>query len=310
MTFLELLAHRGIPFRRSASDATRVYLCCPFCTDNHHSADTSFHLGVHFHRWLANCFRCGWKSSHGTQSKILRRIGVPQDLVQDEETPQALRSPTPRLPSDFQLLSSTRKGDTFAQQAYSYLKQRGVTQQQIQRNRIGFSMVGRFAYRIVFPVMVRKKLEGIVARDFTGTSPVRYLNSSGEKSLYNAPSAFRARKVVLSEGIFKALALEQVTDYTSLAVLGHSLTGKQTQQLQDLGVGRVAVWPDPDRVGIHGALEIADALLDMGVAVEMVAPPEQQADEMEAKELQRHWSARRPYDQNLRNRCQNLMLDR
>lgn len=294
MTFLECLAVRGVPYRRKASSPVEIRLCCPFCADYHETVDTRFRLSLNISTGEAHCYNCDWKwNGKNTLAKVLARLGIAAVEVATEDAADVdINTPRPSLPVDFQPLNDkVATHDRFARRAYQYLLRRGVTLRQMRRNRIGFSMVGRYAYRIVFPVLVRGKLEGVVARDFTNLSKVRYLNSVGEKSLYNLQVS--DTHAVLSEGIFKALTLERVLCCSSLALLGHAITDKQMQQLQDFGVRDIVLWPDPDVPGIAGVLDVGAKLLDAGFSVQVIyPPPTTQADETSDSDLRKLWARR------------------
>ncbi len=278
MTFQNVLLKRGIRFHHSPSDPYEVAICCPFCVERGESADTRFRLGVNVQTGKAHCFNCRWKSNKSI-NYILRRLGLQQDTVDsydqvvDERPPEIIR-----LPKDFTPLSG--KLDSMDQEAYDYVIRRGVTPKQILRKNIGVSYLGRYAYRIIFPVMEGSKLRMIVARDFTGTEKNRkYLNSVGEKYLYNYRKS--AESVILCEGIFKSLRLERAItgEEKAVALLGHDITEIQLAQLLKAGCKSALIWPDPDRAGSRGAISIASKLIDANIETSVMMGVVKPADE-------------------------------
>lgn len=256
MTLQDTLARQHVAFRRGHSDPNKISIHCPFCVERGKSQDTQFRLCLHAKLGWGKCLHCGWSWRHAVLY-VLRRVGineVPKGFEQEAEK----RTPPVQLPEDFQVL--TQASDDLDNQAQKYLLDRGITLNQIAANRIGVSYVGRFAYRILFPVYAEGKLRAINARDFTGRQKPKYLNTVGDKYLYH----FDPKKevLILSEGAFKALRIQQVTPHASAALLGHDLTTIQLGQIKSSAVKTIILYPDPDPVGKAGIIKLADSLVD------------------------------------------------
>jgi hypothetical protein len=194
------------------------------------------------------------------------------------------------LPEDFTKLTNPKID--WEEIALDYLVRRGITPLQIRNHKIGVSLIGRYAYRIVFPIYKDKRLHGIVGRDFTNKQEPRYLFNVGEKALYNMRKG--AQRVVLAEGVFKALRLAQALPrtYCCVAMLGHTLTEVQQQQLAD--IEEAVLWLDPDNVGVRGGFRVAGLLQAQGVRVSFVLP-EQPADDVPLWALRRAFRQRQPF---------------
>ncbi len=302
MTVTDLLTARGIKFRLSSNQVaeTNIQICCPFCPERGESLDTRFRLGWNTRTDEAHCYNCGWGSKHYTKSKVLRKLQLSVmevDAVVGSEGSAPPPEPV-HLPKGFQRVTELDAKDDLEGIPLLYLKRRGITRAQMKRLKIGITLVGKYAYRIVFPVYANKHLEGFVSRDWTGDREPRYLNSKGERSLYNLGAFHGQDEVVLSEGIFKALYIENhIEGVCSLALLGHSITDKQLAQLEALKCKQVVVWPDPDKVGVQGAFDICDKLVEHRIDSYIICPPPtKQADELSPEQLMGHWLTRRPYD--------------
>lgn len=295
MALAEILEARGIEVQYGHGSEIRI--CCPFCVDRGESADERFRLGINQRTGGGHCFNCDWSSKDSAPKWVLIKLRMKSDAddlgpvhIEEEE----VEAPPLALPDGFTLL---RKADDYwSRRARKYLLDRAVTKQQIKEKLIGYTMQGRYAYRIIFPVLNEGKLVGLVARDFTGQAKVRYLNSTGDKYLWNYRPAIRGhRTIVLSEGIFKALCLERLGDLTSASVLGHNITTNQIQQLEAGGYRTVVLWPDPDKAGIDGVVHMAQILQDRSFKVKTVVRynkkgkarvPSKQADELPERRVQ------------------------
>jgi hypothetical protein len=256
MNLREALLRQRVRFRQSAGNRQELQLCCPFCIESGHSDDVGYHLGVNAGTGAGMCFRCGRKSRY-MASMLLRQLKIDTVVNFDNgAAPQTEEAPPVALPKDFTLLGGNLEGLDFT--AQKYLTDRGVTLAQIRECGIGVSYIGRYAYRIVFPVWVKRVLKGIVARDFTSRGEPKYLNSPGEKWLFHFDP--EAEACVLSEGAFKALRIQQVFTGSSTALLGHDLTPAQLKQIVESKCKQITLYPDPDVVGRRGVVTIADKL--------------------------------------------------
>lgn len=294
---LEALLARGIQFRRSPSNPAEISLCCPFCSENR------FRLGVNIQKDLGHCFNCDWRSRRATEDLAeAMDLGVllaEEDVPDRGESKDDPKSSRPALPDDFVLMSDAPHGALY-RKASEYLARRMVKDWQIKEKKIGVSLTGRYAYRIVFPVYYGKVLQGIVTRDFTDQQEPRYLNSRGMKAVYNSP-AHKKNKAVICEGIFDCLAVERVVslmNYDVLALLGHALTEKQEARLSDYR--DIFLWPDPDVPGIEGFIGIAKQLrLRHSVFVVPPGRMTKDAGAMTPSEIAYQWAGRAPFSESL-----------
>jgi len=276
--------------------------------------DKKYRLGINYLTKQGHCFRCDWASRDNSVNEFLDRK-TPLLLLRagwidkEDSGPIQVKEPPPKivLPEDFTLLHQvTDQYDRLAWQAHVYLKDRGISKACMRAKQIGVSFCGRYSYRIIFPVYWLGRLKGIVARDFTKQALAKYLNSPGEKYLYNLPDT--ATDIILSEGVFKALAIEAATGLPSAALLGHSLTEIMLKQLRytmkSFHKLSITIWPDPDSVGRKGAIEVAKQLTDnfTMAKIYLVSPvPDKQADELSAGEIRDRYKARVPYSWALAN---------
>lgn len=262
MTLAELVY--GYLTYRERSKENELWVKCPFCNDN------QYRMGLNLANGKAQCFRgsCGWKTSNKTYlfNSLAKQFGVTSTLS-DKEQPkqkekQEVKHLPVKMPSEFEPLWKD-VNEEIGKRALDYLLKRGITKEQIHLHRIGFCAVGKFSYRIIFPVYTRKTLVGLVGRDFSGVSITnsevpRYLNSEGTKTLYNVPSV-KSKLAILSEGPIDALAIERAVQFgDSLGRLGSTLTHDQEKIL--LRYKEICVWPDPDMVGVKGSIAVCKFL--------------------------------------------------
>ena len=289
MSLITELRRKRIPFGISASNSAEITLCCPFCVQRGHTADTEFKLGVNVKNGKGHCFRCDWKSQR-SHWYLARALDLGElnfgDFVHEEE--KQVEQKELKLPPDFTRLwyRGKRPKGFLYEMAFNYLIERRVSLAQIEKHKIGVSFVGEFAYRIIFPVYQKGELIGIVARDFTDNQKAKYKNSVGKKYLYNLKSRHKRRfSAILCEGIFDCLALERTfPQYDVIALLGHSLSEDQISDLT--WYHKLVFWCDPDRVGIKAFLSLAEQFVVLGSKVFVITPhPSKDAGSMTTKEL-------------------------
>jgi DNA primase len=253
----EALEAAGIEVRPGAS-AEEIWMCCPFCQERGESPDGRFRFGVNLRTGQAQCFNCEWKGrGEYTFNQIQRSLSTGAIEAAQEIRKKHRHKEKPRLPEDFELLRPpTKETDYWNNKAYKYVRSRGVSEGQIQRKHIGYSLVKEMAYRVVFPVYVRGKLKGLVGRDMTGKQDIPYKNSVGGKALYNVQDKPQ-KTVVLMEGIFDTLVSEKPArkiDMDVNGLLGHDLTDDQLELLEPYKT--IILWLDPDEAGLKGLMKI------------------------------------------------------
>ena len=287
MRFTDVLLHHGIRFRQMRGDPNEVQMHCIFCREKRGEQDTTYCLHVNTASGAGHCWHsaCGWKSRHAVFQIVRKLAGYAQAEAFAPEEEASEEAHPVKLPADFQRLTAVY--DDLDRNVLAYLHKRGILNKQIYQYSIGVSYLGRYAYRILFPIWHERKLKFFTARDFTGTQTPKYLTPSGEKWLYGFDP--KAETCILSEGVFKSLRIAQVTHFNSAATLGHSLTDRQLEQIREGKCSRVIVWPDPDTAGRKGAVSICDRLAEeWGGSIQVVADVDAPADEVPVPDLAVH----------------------
>lgn len=306
------LQSQGIEWKKGNNDS-EIRICCVFCVERGESQDYRFRLGINVEKGFCHCFNCGYKRRSFKELAYRLELGEVDNavlLVEGKSTAKV------RLPVDFEQIyfsKNSEDDDYWNRKARSYLQSRGLTRNQISDNNIGLSLIGRYGYRIIFPVYSSKDLEGFVARSFLPNArPPRYLNTPGIKSIYNLrkPSS---RELVLSEGIVKCFRLENYERqfhraFDSGSLLGHDITEYQESMIKERRYKVITLWPDPDSVGTEGFLKVADKLSSR-YRVKIPWPlPKKQADKMTMEEIEKSFEGRRNFNEEVALRWQSEMM--
>ena len=206
-----------------------VRLNCPSC------GDQKYHLYFNTLHQCGLCFKCNFSpsllklivESEGLDDAGARRF-LQKDTLRTGETPQmfpetslisqsgrAPEEPLLSLPLGFKLLNPL---DKFP----SYAVSRGITYEVAEEFKVGMTLLGRYAWHLIFPVFKNGRLFGFVARRMSNDGPRRYLYPKGFKTsevLYRIDELF-GDNCVLVEGVFDCIPLQ----FEAAALLGSFLS--------------------------------------------------------------------------------------
>lgn len=289
VSLIGLLNKKNIRYQTTTTD--EIQICCPFC------GESRFRLSWNVVKNAAVCFNggCDFRSKKAA-SAIFRKLEIEAafdvpTFEPIETKKKVTRTPWPR---DFKKLSP--EGGYYNRKGYKYMRGRGMSSATIGAFHLGMVLTGRQRYRVLFPLTWRGKLRMLIGRSIFPDVEPRYLNSIGEKFVYNLPDK-DAGTIVLSEGCVKAIAISAATSMPSCASLGHSITPLMIEQLQSAGVCRIVLWSDPDWQGLHGVRKMASLLEANGIDVSVLWPaPLKQADDYSKQQLRRMLKKRvKPY---------------
>lgn len=170
--------------------------------------------------------------------------------------------------------------------ARSYLEERGVPDWQLERWHVGYATRGRCAWRVVVPVHTGGRLVSYVARLFVvDPSLPRYdaarqsdVGARPEAALFGEPGFDPDGEVAtVTEGVFKALAMERAGAPNPCAILGaQNLGAEKVEILARFRVLLVAMDPDAAGEKAFRAIEAAVGRYSDVRRVPLVAAPDDQ----------------------------------
>jgi len=262
MNFTDILNSKQIEWHPGGKDG-EISICCPFCLDQGETEDTKYRLGINILSKKAHCFNCEWSSKENTFNKVLEKLNIEDDDEEIEEVQikKDKEEIDGKLPETFELLYPKKKDKDFIK-AYDYLRQRGISNNQIEQYKIGFCLGGKYSNRIIFPIYLKHKLQCFIGRDFTDKQELRYKNSKGEKTLYGIPK-HRLDTALLVEGVIDKLSAEHVLDKIDIiGIPGRTLKDTDIKLLE--GYKEIIRVPDDDGPGLRGTLKDAKKLQEAG----------------------------------------------
>lgn len=270
-----LLERLGIEGKRRGRE---IWACCPL--PGHEERTPSWQIKDDPDGAKHGLWRClGQCHDGGTPVTLVQKVlgctyREAEGWIRDEKLGNStsylcvqLQQPAP-LPAGFVLPAGTVIAPlrAWVSPARAYAERRGLTEAQVERWGLGYSVDGRLAGRIVLPWRdARGQLTGYTARTYLA-NPKKYLEPDAEEgadrsAVYGeqhwSPAGERST-VVVTEGGLDGLAVERAAAMPFGAVCGSVLLPGHVARLSTWQ--EVVIASDPDKAGRGLAGAIYDAL--------------------------------------------------
>ena len=221
---------------------------CPNCMDikGLDKGDNKGNLEINLNKFVYHCWGCGISGplgklfdSYGTkkQKKVYNLI-KPEELRQQEN-----KKPKLKLPEGYTTFEDSNPRFIPHIEAYKYLQSRGITDEIIKKYKIGYTVTGDFAYRIIVPSFNKEGvLNYFVARSWV-KSRLKYKNPTAEKDqiIFNEGLIDWNKDVYLVEGAFDGFFLEN-----SIVMLGKKMSSLLFETLYANAKGNIIICTDGD----------------------------------------------------------------
>jgi DNA primase len=225
---------------------------CPVCADEKglDQGDGKGNLEINYIRHVYKCWACG--ETHGThgplgklfdgyatksQKKVYNLI-KPEELKQEEKKKVRLR-----LPEGFSTFKDSNPRFIPHIEAYKYLQSRGITDEIIEKYRIGYTATGDYAYRIVVPSYDTENiLNYFVARAWV-PKKMKYKNPPVPKDeiIFGESAIDWKKDVYLCEGVFDSFFLPN-----PIVMLGKKMSKLLFETLYSKAEGNIIICTDGD----------------------------------------------------------------
>jgi DNA primase len=257
-------------FPEAKRKGDEIIVNCPICYD------TKKHLYINVVKKVVHCFRCGYSA---TVKRFLRENNLLAKSPENFDILDVLDSGFVSLAKkeseqknvslpEFMSFLNISDASWLGRIAIQYLKSRGITNEQMRKYKIGYCYSGKYAGRVIVPIFMFGELVYWIARIIEHPTvrlqvakyPDRkVLNPPVPKKnvLFNYDAAKLSDEVVVCEGVFDALAVENVGQ-CAVALLGKEITDEQAMLLTALNCERITVCLDAD--AYENALLVAEKL--------------------------------------------------
>lgn len=266
-----------------------VNIACPFCPDG----DPSWHLGMNVSSSYFSCYRCNFK---GPPWKVIARYekcSSSQARIIQENFSSGILTPS--------AWSSTKPVDyskkvlpellepTLPTCHRRYLESRGFDPRRIvpEYDLRGVHQFGKYAWRIIAPIVVDGHIVNFVARDVSGVADNRYLACPDEQAilprneiLYNIDTV--RDSVIVVEGVTDVWRMGP----GAVAVLGVRFTDAQVNLLARKKLKRAVILFDGEPAAADRARQLAWNLSGIVPDVEVALLPEGDPGDLSDEEAQ------------------------
>jgi DNA primase len=225
---------------------------CPVCSAEKglDDGDGKGNLEINYSKHVYKCWSCG--ETLGTQGPLGRLFDKHAtkaqkkvyNLIKPEELKQQdAKKPKLKLPEGYITFEDSNPRFIPHIEAYRYLQSRGITDEIIKKYKIGYTVTGDFAYRIIVPSFNKEgTLNYFVARAWV-SKKMKYKNPSVPKDeiIFNEGLIDWSKDVYLVEGAFDGFFLEN-----SIVMLGKKMSKLLFETLYNNAKGNVIICTDGD----------------------------------------------------------------
>ncbi len=248
---------------------------CPYC----HHRRTSFYVKAGVGVFTCHyCQESGWgiklieyvarcTTSEAIERVMSSRVGIYDDADYEivEEDKEEEPPPTVELPPGFHLLADSHGETAKPYRAYALSR---MTEKQMVEYKVGFTAIDYYRGRIVVPVYYLGALVNWVARSIRDSKKKVLTPPCNDQYsyLYNLEKVWGREQVVITEGVFDCLALDDM----AVATFGKKVTDTQVNALVNAGVKElVLAWDSDAQKEIWDTYQRLRATFDRVTAVEL-----------------------------------------
>jgi DNA primase len=239
----DLLGDHGLHYPNRG----QISFNCPVCDEgrNKHNLEINYINNVY------KCWSCGdVDGTHGSLGKLFDKYGnkklkkLYNVLKPETVQPKQRRTKKLTLPEGFTLFKDSSVVYPVRRQAYNYLKNRGITDEIIEKYNIGFCDRGSHTGRIVVPSYNGKgELNYYIARSWDTKSKFKYKNPEAEKDkiIFNERLIDWEKDIYLVEGVFDGFFLDN-----SIPMLGKHMSEILFEKIYTKAKGDIIIALDGD----------------------------------------------------------------
>lgn len=249
---VELLTEFLGDYKQHYESKGQISFDCPVCAEEKglESGDGKGNLEINYGKHVYKCWACSETyGTHGPLGKLFDQYASKSqkkvyNLIKPEELKQDdIKRPKLRLPEGYTTFQDSNPRFIPHIEAYRYLQSRGITDEMIERYKIGYTVSGDFAYRIIVPSFNQEGvLNYFVARAWV-PKKMKYKNPSIPKDeiIFNESLIDWDKDIYLCEGAFDSFFLTN-----SIVMLGKKMSKLLFETLYIKANGQVIICCDGD----------------------------------------------------------------
>ena len=253
---------------------------CPYCNHSKPKLEINFTTNKKgLNPW--NCWVCNTKGSR--ISVLFKKVKADPSKFQelkslvnsyDYEDTAGVSNEKLELPKEYQKIIGNT--DIIAKHAFSYLKARGITEDDIIKYNIGYCEHGTYAKMVIIPSYDEYgNLNYFTGRSFEKEPYVKYRNPSWSRDIVPLELFINwDLPIILCEGPFDAITIKR----NAIPLLGKNIQKSLMKKIVSSNVEKIYLALDTD--ALNRALEFAEIFLDSGKRVYLVELQDKDPSEM------------------------------
>ena len=258
---------------------------CPFC--HHHKKKLQINLeSQQWHCWVCDAkgkkIQSLLKRLHVDNKKLKKIYEIyGDDYVVYNNTTEEDKVEL-RLPNEFQSLLNVPKGlNPLYRKVMEYVKQRGITKEDIIRYNIGYCDGGIYTNRIIIPSYdVDNRLNYFIARSVYDEEKFKYKNPPVSKNVTIFENQINwDEPIVLTEGVFDAMAVKR----NAIPLLGKFVPKSLMENIFTNGVKEIKILLDNDAQ--EQALRYVSFFNKQNITTKNIQPDNKDASDMGFREV-------------------------
>jgi DNA primase len=243
---------------------------CPFCHHHKPKLEVNFTENKEgINQWA--CWTCGKKGK--TIRSLFKQVEVDSSYFHElsklvknvsRDDISEVKHSILELPKEFKTFLNNK--DIISRHAFTYLKERDITKQDILKYNIGYCDSGQYAKMIVIPSYdANGKLNYFTARSFEKDPYTKYRNPETSRDIIPFELFINwDLPIILCEGPFDAMAIKR----NAVPLFGKNIQSSLMKKLVESKVQKIYIALDNDAV--KQALKFCEQLLDVGKEVYLV----------------------------------------
>tara|TARA_A100001201_G_scaffold140814_2_gene134755 strand:- start:613 stop:1521 length:909 start_codon:yes stop_codon:yes gene_type:complete len=251
--------------RSKKTSGNNVSFKCPLC--NHYKHKLEVDLNSQFwHCWVCNA---KGRKLYTLFKKVNASISQLNDLGKETDSYIPIKEEVNThvaLPSEFKHILTGNKNNPEFRNALMYLKNRGITKQDIVRYNIGYCETGPYAKMVIIPSYdCDGKLNFFTGRAYYKDSSFKHKNPKVSKDIIGFDLFINWDKpITIVEGAFDAIAVKR----NAIPLFGKIILDKLKKKIIEKNVTDVYISLDTD--ARSKALDICQYFIDNGINVYLV----------------------------------------
>jgi DNA primase len=254
---------------------------CPLC--NHHKPKLEINFTENIkgeNQW--HCWVCDKKGKKLYQ--LFKAVETPPEKMAELKAIVKYTGPESHihvetkleLPKEFKLLNNIHPSDITARHALSYIKSRGITDDDILKYGIGYCEQGRYANMIIIPSYDAKgNINYFTGRSFGKQSTIKYKNPTASRDIIPFELFINWElPLILCEGPFDAISIKR----NVIPLLGKNIQSNLMKKIVMSSVEKIYIALDKDAQ--KQALNFCERLMNEGKEVYLVDMNDKDPSEM------------------------------